>query len=424
MTTTHITLCAVPAAMWAITEPTDDGRPTVGVFVCDALAIEKRIKKGVNLEDERVRYSLCCARIEALACTRMQYIKSQADFKRLLDLGMFPAYPLGVNYLDVLMRLLAEDHLQARTSGIRLGATFFPPEAVREHAVEFSRLAAEMGLNDDRTVKARISFFLNLALPNRCGVVEVQSAFHLAGQDESARPWELAASARALATAADAGLSILTLVDDTHEPPTQDQDERMRRNLRAQIRRAMAEPNGAVNFSNHRNDIIAQVLHEFVYRPPGATDGPVEIRILYADGSEGAPFPLRCLTSCVEPETADAFTLRAALMSMRHPEMDREVDMAWLRNKEVSKSRTLAETDEFCCAQTFEQFQEAAENLDAFLLHIYQTGFEPAVVGFYRGLVRMLMEIQAGRTKRLRALVVRPYLYRGGGRYEEGSTWC
>ncbi len=424
MTTTHITLCAVPAAMWATTEPTDDGRPTVGIFVRDALAIEKRTKKGVNLEDERVRYSLCCARIEALACTRMQYIKSQADFKRLLDSGMFPAYPLGVNYLDVLMRLLAEDHLQVRTSGIRLGATFFPPEAVREHAVEFSRLAAEMGLNDDRAVKARISFFLNLALPNHCGVVEVQSAFQPIGRDEPARPWELAASAEALAEAEDAGPSAPILVNDIHEPPTRDRDEQMRRNLRAQIRRAIAEPNGAVNFSNHRNDIIAQVLHEFVYRPPGATDGPVEIRVLYADGSEGDLFPLRCLTSREKPEMADAFTLRAALMSMRHLEMDREVDMAWLRNKEVSKSRTLAETDEFCCAQTLKQFQEAAENLDAFLLHIYQTGFEPAVVGFYRGLVRMLMEIQAGRTKRLCALVVRPYLYRGGGRYEEGLTWC
>lgn len=424
MTTTHITLCAVPAAVWAATDQPSVGRPTIGRLVQDALAIERRMKKGVNLEDERTRYNLCCARIEAITSACMEPLESQASFKTVLDSGRFPAHPLGITYLDVLRRLLAEDYLQARVGKTRLGATFFPPDTVRDHAMEFSLLADQVGYGDYPEVKARIGFFLDLALPNRCGVVEVQSAFQLAGQDEPARSWKIAAATEAQAEMKDTRLSTQVLVDDTREAPSRDRGERMRRNLRAQIRHAMTEPNGAVNFSNHRNDVIAQVLHEFVYGLPEATDAPVEIRVLYADGSEGRPFPLRCLSSRVEPEMDDPFGVRAALMSMRHPEMDREVDMAWFRNREVSKSRTLAESDDFCYTETLERFEAAAEDLDAFVLHIYQTGFEPAVIGFYRGLVRTLIDIRATQTKRMRALVVRPYLYRGGGRYEEGPIWC
>lgn len=424
MTMTRVILCAVPEARWAATgQPGVEG-PTLGGLVADALAIERRMRKGVNLEDERIRYGLCCARIEALTTAGMQYFESQAEFKSVLASGRFPAHPLGVAYLDVLRQILDEGQPQIEAVNIRLGATFFPPGEIRKHAMEFNRLAERLGLADDATVKKRIAFFTNLALPHRCGVVELQSAFQAAADEKQLRPWELATGPEPPVQREE--ISEVTVVPDreSHGPPTHSRDERMVRNLRAQIRHAIAEPSGAVNFSNHRNDIIAKVLHEFVYRTPDSVDGPVEIRVLYADGSEGRPFPLRCLASTAEPEAPDALIVRAALMSMRHLEMDREVDMAWLRNRDVSKSRTLAETDEYCYTKTLERFEEVANDFDAFVLQVYHTGFEPAVVGFHRGLVRTLRDVRAQRAKHLRTLVVRPYLYRGVGRYEEGPTWC
>ena len=112
-------------------------------------------------------------------------------------------------------------------------------------------------------------------------------------------------------------------------------------------------------------------------------------------------------------------------MSMRHLQIDRVVDMAWFRNREVSQSRSLAESDEFCFKYALERFQELSDITSAekpLQLEIYHTGFEPASVGFYRALVAVLtadpsLQAEWAREK-TPAIFVVPRYFKGGVVYE------
>ncbi len=106
------------------------------------------------------------------------------------------------------------------------------------------------------------------------------------------------------------------------------------------------------------------------------------------------------------------------MLSMRHLEMDHEVDMAWFRNREVSKARAFAETDAFCYQQTQRQLQEIS-NMNGLRIYLYQTGLQPAVSGFYRALVQELQR----RAQFPPSLEVIPRYHRRAGGYREGSPW-
>ena len=142
----------------------------------------------------------------------------------------------------------------------------------------------------------------------------------------------------------------------------------------------------------------------------------------YVDGSEAAPFPIFCLPRPDESagHETDIMPLRVALMSMRHLELDPAIDYCWFRNREVSRTRTLAETDHFCFNATVSQLRDSL-SLGDLSVHMYQTGFEPAIVGFYRGLVKTLLELRQKESD-LRVSVL-PLYFRGGENYQSGSDW-
>jgi hypothetical protein len=73
--------------------------------------------------------------------------------------------------------------------------------------------------------------------------------------------------------------------------------------------------------------------------------------------------------------------------------MDFAVDMYLLRNAET-KGESYAGIEEQACLAARELLDEAARAADAdgVLLELYQTGLEPAVVGFWRGVCEMLRE--------------------------------
>ena len=105
---------------------------------------------------------------------------------------------------------------------------------------------------------------------------------------------------------------------------------------------------------------------------------------------------------------------------MRHLDMDEKVDFAWLRNRKVSVARAFADTDAYCTERTIELLREVENK--GLCLHLYQTGLETAVVGFYRGLVRVLKD----RRNDSNALPLRvvPYYFSGkDGLYKPGRTW-
>jgi hypothetical protein len=111
------------------------------------------------------------------------------------------------------------------------------------------------------------------------------------------------------------------------------------------------------------------------------------VRVTYADGSEAEPFPLRCLDPA--PPGRPERLVPLALMSMRHLPLDESVVMNWYRNREIDQSSTLGWSDRVCHRQAAERLAalRAASGGRAVVVHLYHTGFEPAVVGFYRAAV-------------------------------------
>jgi hypothetical protein len=139
------------------------------------------------------------------------------------------------------------------------------------------------------------------------------------------------------------------------------------------------------------NRVLSDALREYVNQPAGArrVDVPVE----YRDGSRSQhPFPLHALALLDEPEKPHDLFLKMALLSIRHSEMDAVVDGAWLRNAQISQPRPHAQTDDLVYGISCEQFKTLTQDGRRRLkLELYQTGFEPANVGFYRAVVTHLL---------------------------------
>ena len=67
---------------------------------------------------------------------------------------------------------------------------------------------------------------------------------------------------------------------------------------------------------------------------------------MYADGSEAKPFPLFCLPRATKASKAkETNPLKISLMSMRHLELDPEIDFCWFRNREARTGFSAASLD-------------------------------------------------------------------------------
>lgn len=398
-------LVAIPRAHWEAINGL-----AIADFVADALGCERRMSKDVNLDNEYGRYSACCQRLEQKVATStlLRTVETPALLQQVLRAGQFPVFRLAPSYISILGSISGE------ATAERFGKTFFPPAMVASHRRIFQELVVEKGLRDS-AAEQRLAFF-KAAEEGDCGIVELQSAFH---------PPE---------TEANADTFILAVVEEAEQrfvdiPPFDPSEEAARlfssaprkkaqaSILRKDIREAL-QNNQPVTFGNRAShDVITEVLNEFVFAPGNGRLQPAEVRVVYADGSEAEPFPVFALQRSHLPKS-DVAPVRAALMSMRHLLLDADIDFCWFRNREVSKSRTLAEADEFCLKATLAQLQTSLA-VGPLLLHLFHTGFEPAVIGFYRGLVRTLE--RSGRPAG--ELEVVPFYFRSGQPYERGAPW-
>lgn len=157
--------------------------------------------------------------------------------------------------------------------------------------------------------------------------------------------------------------------------------------IREQLDRALeGKPEAVISPSGVSNGVLTRMLRNYV-----ALEGePIDVPVRYRDGSTARPFPLRSL-QMVSEVPAEWRVLKFALLSIRHTEMDVAVDGAWLRNTTVSRRRPAGETDELVYELSRRQLEEVtAERPIA--LHMYQTGLETAIVGFYRSVVHHIME--------------------------------
>jgi hypothetical protein len=163
-----------------------------------------------------------------------------------------------------------------------------------------------------------------------------------------------------------------------------------------QLEAAIAEPgkdrSSALSPSGIHNRVLTEVLRRYVDRQGHQ---PVSVPVVYRDGSKAdADFPFRCLdlTDQLRGQSELDLELRLTLLSIRHTEMDPVVDGAWLRNAEVSRPRPAAQTDDFVYQTSLKQLAALTDGGTLKVrLHVFQTGLETAVVGFYRAAVEFLL---------------------------------
>jgi len=161
------------------------------------------------------------------------------------------------------------------------------------------------------------------------------------------------------------------------------------------------------------NRILTEGLRQFATQIPGRA--PLMARVVYRDGSEARPFPLNAL-SLTEQVDKTIPVFRVALLSFRHPEMDGDIDAAWLRNRDVSQVRPAAETDALVYEFSRRQLADLAQHGPR-VIWMYQTGLEPAIVGFYRALIQHMLEHGSG-------ISVIPRFYQRNQSFEEGVAWA
>lgn len=411
MNSSRFYLCAVPRPVWK--DVNNQYAVEIVRLTSDALRSERRIAKEVNLDVEYSRYTLACQRLEQeiIRSQRMQQIESTLEFWRELQADHFPTLTLHPGYLS----LLSQANLTKGPE--RLGASFFTPDMIRNHRQEFEAWVRREELFDSVVVKERLAF-LEWVERADCGLVEVQTGFHL-GAEGNSDPVPL----HRHTSSVDAQYDSLEIPEIETTGLASEffgvgRKLHLANLLREKIHNALAsgEPMDFTAVAPH--DVVTQVLHEFVFVPPGTTAQPIRLRIAYADGSEGESFPLFCLPRAGEPLLDIPNPLHAGLISMRHSEMDSTVDFYWFRNHDVSRARTLAEADRFCFDATRTQIVDGLRSGDLHL-HLYQTGIMPAVLGFYRGIVEELL----GHQYEDSSLSVTPFYFRGGDNYQKGHVW-
>lgn len=180
-----------------------------------------------------------------------------------------------------------------------------------------------------------------------------------------------------------------------------------------QILRALAskEPTAAINPSAVSNRVLTETLRRYVDAEPGGSR--FDVPVAYRDGSTADPFPFHSLDLSDAPPP-DLPILRFTLLSVRHVEMDEVVDGAWFRNARISLNRPAALTD----ADAFEiSVRQLAQmrSTGPMIIEMFQTGLQPAVMGFYRAVVHALIEHPG-------SVHVVPNFFVGKG-FEAGIPW-
>lgn len=199
--------------------------------------------------------------------------------------------------------------------------------------------------------------------------------------------------------------------DEDAAPPPLPARQAQRKLWEAQLRAVQDGEDAALVPTGITNSVLTEGLRAAAQshgRPPALG------RVIYRDGSEARPFPLGALSLADETDHSLPL-LRFALMSLRHPEMDIEVDGAWLRNRLVSQVRPQAQTDKLVFELSRERL-EALTSSGAVRVRLYQTGLQAAVMGVYRAVCEHLLA-------QPHSVCVEPYYWRGRAGWEVGTPW-
>src|SRR2546423_536928 len=174
MISSLIYFCLIPGRYWDTAAISPASELRIAKFAAEALMAERRIRKGVNIDNERRRYSLLCARIEAevLKSGLLEMVNGLDEIPAVLDSGKLPALVVDRTYLDILRAVIDED------APCRLGATFFPPGEAQTHLDVIKEVGVERGVDHTPAFEIRSELFRRAA-GEGCGIIELQHHFAL-----------------------------------------------------------------------------------------------------------------------------------------------------------------------------------------------------------------------------------------------------
>jgi len=357
------------------------------VIMKRALRIEERMVKGVNISDEQRRYHILCDRIEYYG-------------QEIVSLKEVRTCSLSTGYLDLLAFML-EKNAEAVHLG-RLTANFATQDLVAKRGEVLQDLGRRMGLGENDDLRKAIGFYQD-ASKNKLNVIEL----HEVVCEDVDAPVTHDVSKEFLALRVRDGI---VTENETNSFVA------LRNQIKTVVTSVRSGIPAAINFSDLRHDVIAEILFEYVYNRGSKVLAPV----MYADGSKASDFPLYCLrTRGKEAEFMfkEVPVLNVGMMSERHPELDPKIKIYWFRNQEISIGKSAAEIDNVAYRKAKELFEKMRDE-GVYKIAYYQTGFQPAVVGFYRALTEELIY----RATSMAKLSVTPY-YFINGEYRVGKTW-
>jgi len=370
--------------------------------------LERRVAKGVNLANERGRYTQTCEQVEATAASLAgdlgQACGAWAAWERCWQEERLPSITLPSQYLDT----LAKRHWELQVVGKmdpRLGKSITSPELLATRA----RLVMEAATAESPVMQQwkRCSELLTRA---GWGLVESPLSDEAAGEPRHVRP----APVPMLEIDYQSRDDLFVMEKFLRQGLSTYKANQQR--LRHEVRLALSN-RSRVNAQNQGHEITTTILSEFVMAQKGE---PVAyVRIGYRDGSEARPFPLRCLRA-PKVNADKRLSLSIALMSMRHLELDDEVKAVWFRNLEGSGRGTTAESDERLYELSVARLAEleSAYGNQLLAIRLFHTGLEPAIIGFYRALVESLL----AEPDREPWVIVQPCYFRRNG-FELGTAW-
>ncbi len=430
-------LVALPPQCFGNAPQQHDAVELLRNYMPSLVTIERRLRKGVGVDEERVRYARLCRQIEDTALGHAVPAASKEAFGAALGRNDFPTIRVGSEYVD----LLAAAHAQGLPLGVmdsaRIGATVFPPRSLGGHVRRFKELARRAKVLDTAGVRDRVWFIEQRVMAEGCGLVEVADPLSMALADDRVLTadapdirtlWQklldLIGWKRKLLMAPQRDLDVRSAYwepagdTDWLKYTDQGRGKHMRGRLTAQIEAAM-DGGPAINLNSQRHNMLTRQLQKQIHRQPGLL--ATSATMTYDAGQPARPFPLRCLDHLHDSWKADE-TLHVGLVSMRHLPIDRYVDINWYRNVDIPSRKGLAGADEACHQASLQQLQRLLDEYRGRTLrvYLYHSGFVPAVVGFYRALVETLAALppeDAG------CLQVVPMLQPRGDEYIEGRPW-
>jgi hypothetical protein len=156
LTDTQISSFLIPKNIWEDGVGAYADLPPLAIPARDALDIERRAKKGINLHNEERRYTLCCERIQGIAQELSQGTNT------LPSPMVWPAHRLAhettpsarayLGLIEVICISLGKLAIDAR-----LAAVFFVPEDIKLCLTAFEALRKNPGLNNLFERAARIA---------------------------------------------------------------------------------------------------------------------------------------------------------------------------------------------------------------------------------------------------------------------------